>query len=121
MSNAAEVAVAKYLALLSERDPRARAALIAECFATDARIVTRSGSIRGHAAIAAMVTRFLDDAKNLRVRMTSAVDARGTTFRYRAVTDRSDGTTLEVFDAGEIDGDGGISVVLTFAGPLADA
>jgi len=53
--------------------------------------------------------------------VTSAVDACGTTFRFRAVTERRDGTSLESFDAGEIDAAGRISVLLTFAGPLAEA
>jgi len=53
--------------------------------------------------------------------MISAVDAAGTTFRYRTVVDRRDGTALEFFDAGEIDADGRICTLLVFAGPLPDA
>ena len=121
MSNAAETAVARYVALVTERDAEKRRQLLEQCFAEDARIVTRSGPLVGHAAIGAMLARFVDDPENLGVRITSVVDARGTTFRFRAVTDRRDGTMLEVFDAGEIDAAGRISVLLTFPGPLADA
>jgi hypothetical protein len=84
-------------------------------------MVTPSREIRGRAALVAMLTRFLEDAQLLRVRVISAVDARGTTFRYRAVAEMRDGTSAEAFDAGEIDASGQISLILTFAGPLADA
>jgi hypothetical protein len=57
----------------------------------------------------------------LRVRVISAIDARGTLFRYRSVVDRRDGTSLEFFDAGEIDSSGRIALLLAFAGPLGDA
>jgi hypothetical protein len=63
---------------------------------------------------------FLADPRLLRIRVTSAIDARGTTFRYRAVAEFRDGTSAESFDAGEIDGTGRISLILTFAGPLGE-
>jgi hypothetical protein len=37
------------------------------------------------------------------------------------VVERRDGLNLEFFDAGEIDATGRISLLLTFAGPLAPA
>jgi hypothetical protein len=61
---------------------------------------------------------FHADPQLLRVRVTSAIDARGPTFRFHAVVDRNDGASLESFDAGEIDASGRISLLLTFAGPL---
>lgn len=64
---------------------------------------------------------FLADPRLSRIRVTSAIDARGTTFRYRAVAEFRDGTSLESFDAGESDADGRIALILTFAGPLAEA
>jgi hypothetical protein len=84
-------------------------------------MVTASREIRGRAALIQELTRFLADPKLLRIRLLSAVDARGTTFRYRAAADMQDGTSAEAFDAGQIDADGRISLILTFAGPLADA
>lgn len=84
--------------------------------------VTRSREIRGRAALDAEIARFLADPQFGRIRLTSAIDAHRTTFRVRAVVDRRDGSTsAEAFDAGEIDSDGRISVILTFAGPLGDA
>jgi hypothetical protein len=68
-----------------------------------------------------MLDRFLGDAENAGIRMASAVDAAGTTFRYRSYVVRRDGRELEFFDAGEIDADGKIVTLLVFAGPLADA
>ena len=53
--------------------------------------------------------------------MASAIDAAGTTFRYRSIVERSDGTSTEFFDAGEIDADGRITTLLVFTGPLAEA
>lgn len=87
------------------------------CWAADGRLVTRSGELRGRAAVAEMFTRFHADPNLLAVRVL-AIDARGTTFRFRAVTDLRDGTSPELLDAGEIDDDGRIKLLLTFAGPL---
>ncbi len=120
MLNTVEIAVDKYIRAWSERDPAVRATLIDACFAIDGRIVMRSREIRGRDALAQEMTRFFANPELLGVRVTSAIDARGTTFRFRAVVERRDGTSLESFDAGEIDADGRISVLLTFAGPLPE-
>lgn len=121
MPSPVETAVDLYIRAAAARDPGARAELLAACFAADGRIVTRSGVIRGRAGVEAMLARFFADPANLGFRMTSAIDAVGTTFRYRAVVDRRDGSSVEFFDAGEIDADGRICTLLAFAGPLADA
>ena len=68
-----------------------------------------------------MFARFFADPRNLGFRMASAIDAAGTTFRYRSIVERSDGTSTEFFDAGEIDADGRITTLLVFTGPLAEA
>lgn len=104
-----------------ERDPAAREKLIAACFAEDGRIVTRSAVIRGRAGVDAMIARFLADPQLLAFRLASVIDAAGTTFRFRSIVERRDGTRIEFFDAGEIDADGRIATLLVFAGPLADA
>jgi len=51
----------------------------------------------------------------------SVIDAAGTTFRYRSIVERRDGTSIEVFDAGEIDAEGRIATLLVFSGPLAES
>jgi hypothetical protein len=94
--------------------------MVEACFAEDGRMVKRSGEIRGRAALAAEMARVRADPNLLRIRLISAIDARGTTFRYRGAADCRDGTCLEAFDAGEVDADGQICLLLTFAGPLAD-
>jgi SnoaL-like domain len=114
-----ELAVQAYIRAGSERDPAARAKLLEACIADDARFVTRSAVIRGRAGIEAMLARFLGDPDNLGFRMASTVDAAGSTFRYRSIVERRDGTNIEFFDAGEIDADGKIITLLVFAGPLA--
>ena len=120
MPSPVETAVQTYVRASCERDPAARAKLIEACFAEDGRFVTRSAVIRGRAGVDAMIARFLADPQLLGFRLVSVLDAVGTTFRYRSVVERRDGTSLEFFDAGEIDADGRISTLLVFAGPLAD-
>jgi hypothetical protein len=115
MAAAVEEAVATYVAVFSEPDPAIRATLIDACFAEHGRFVTRSRETRGRAAIADMATRLFADPDVARVRVV-ALDARGTTFRFRSVVEHRDGTTSEFFDAGEIDAEGRIVLILTFAG-----
>jgi hypothetical protein len=121
MPNAVETAVDTYIRAWGERDPAVRASMIEACFAAEGRIVTRSREIRGRAALADEMAKIRADPQFLRVRVTSAIDARGTTFRFRGVADRRDGTSPENFDAGEIDAEGRIALLLTFAGPLGEA
>lgn len=121
MPTPVEVAVDTYVRACTERDPARRAELLQACFAADGRMVTGSRELRGPAAIAEMLSRFYENPQLLRIRVVSAIDARGTTFRYRAVAEFRDGTSAEAFDAGEIDGAGQISLILTFAGALGDA
>jgi hypothetical protein len=121
MPSAVEIAVETYIRAWSERDRATRASMIEACFAADGRIVTRSREIRGPAALAEEIARLHEDPQFLRIKVLSAIDARGTTFRFRGALERRDGTSAEAFDAGEIDATGKISLLLTFAGPLADA
>ena len=121
MPSPVETAVQTYVRAGTERDPAVRAKLIEACFAEDGRFVTRSAVIRGRAGVEAMLTRFFADPQNLGFLLTSVIDAAGTTFRYRSLVERRDGTSVEFFDAGEIDADGRIATLLVFAGPLADA
>jgi hypothetical protein len=121
MPSLVEAAVQTYIRAAGEHDPAIRAKLLEACIADHGRLVTRSRVLKGVAAIDAMIARLQADPDVLGFRMASVIDAAGTTFRYRSIVERRDGTTLEVFDAGEIDADGKIVTLLTFAGPLADA
>lgn len=109
-----------YIRAGGERDPATRAKLLEACFADDGRLVTRSGVIRGRAGVDAMLARFLADPEILGFRMASVIDAAGTTFRFRSIVVRRDGTSVEFSDVGEVDADGRIVTLLVFAGPLAD-
>jgi hypothetical protein len=120
MPSAVEVAVDTYIRAANERDPTVRAKLLDACFAPDGRMVTASREIRGRTALADFLTSFLADPKVSSIRVTSAIDARGTIFRYQAIAELRDGTILESFDAGELNADGQISLILTFAGPLGE-
>jgi hypothetical protein len=119
MRSVVETAVNTYIRASSERDAEARAAMLDACFASDGRIVTRSREIRGRAALADEIAKLLADPRLLRIRVLSAIDAGDTTFRFQSVVEHRDGTTLEFHDAGEVDATGRISLLLTFAGPLA--
>lgn len=120
MPSPVETAVQTYIRAAAERDPIVRAKLIEACFAEDGRFVTRSGVIRGRAGVDAMLGRALADPQFVGFKMASVVDSVGTIFRYRSIVERRDGTTIEFFDAGELDADGRIATMLVFAGPLAD-
>jgi len=121
MPTPVETAAETYVRAAGERDPAARAAMLEACFAEDGRFVTRSAVIRGRAGVAAMIARFQADPAVLSFGLASVIDAEGTTFRFRSIVVRRDGTSVEFFDAGEIDADGRIATLLVFAGPLADA
>lgn len=121
MPSAVEIAVDTYIRMWSERDPMVRATMLDACLAAEGRMVTRSREIRGRKAFADLMTNLLADPQLLRIRVISAIDAKGTTFRFRSVVERRDGTALESFDAGQIDADGRISLLLTFAGPLEES
>lgn len=118
MPSPVQSAVETYVRMAGERDPAVRGQLLDACFAENGRMVTRHRELRGRQALAEMFARVHADPEFAGVRLISAIDAQGTTFRYRAVVDRRDGTAAESFDAGEIDADGRISLLLTFAGPL---
>ena len=119
MSVVVDAAVRTYIQILAERDPSRRAALVEACWAPDGRLVSPRACIRGHAALTAMVTRFVDDPGWSRVRVV-AIDTHESSFRLRAFVDRRDGSSQEIFDAGEVDASGTIAVILTFSGPLTE-
>jgi len=122
MSKPTEIAARSYIAAWQEPDPAKRAALLEACFAVDGRLVTPGGVLAGRAAVAASMDAYFADPRGLTSRLVSGVDAGQTSFRFRAVPENPDGTpAVEVHDAGEIDGDGRIAVLLTFVGPLPGA
>jgi len=121
MRTAIEKTVETFIRAWSERDPAIRAKMLEACFAENGRMVTRSQEIRGRAALADEMTRVTSDPRLIRLRLTSVIDAKGTTFRYRGFADFSDGRSLENLDVGAIDADGRISLVMAFAGPLGEA
>jgi hypothetical protein len=121
MASAVLMAVTTYVRAAAERDPVVRGELLESCFAESCRFVTRSSVITGRAGIDAMIARGLADPNILGFRLASVIDAAGTTFRFRTLVDRREGAPLEFFDAGEIDAEGRIATIFSFAGPLADA
>lgn len=121
MPSPVETAVETYVRAVRERDPGLRARLIEACIAPDCRMVSRSREIRGREAFLEELARFHADPGWSHVYITSAIDAAGSTFRFRSQIERRDGSRLEFFDAGQIDASGRIVLSLVFAGPLGEA
>jgi hypothetical protein len=121
MSESIASAVESYVRAATERDPELRAKLLETCFAEQGRFLTRSREMRGRVAVAAMLTRFHEDPRRPSIRLLGAVDATGRIFRFRSLVEHQDGRTDEFFDAGEIDSDGKICLLMSFSGPLAAA
>jgi hypothetical protein len=121
LPSAVERVAATYVRACSERDPALRAQLLEQCFAEDGRLVSRSREVRGRAALGEMLARFHADPQLSGIRLLSVIDAGSSTFRFRAAAELRDGTLLESLDTGQVDASGKICLILTFAGPLADA
>jgi hypothetical protein len=116
-----ELAVDMYIRAWNERDRAVRQMMVDECFAADGRFVARTREFRGRAALVELMAHVTSDPDLLGIRVLSAVDAQGSTFRFRAVADRRNGTGPETMEVGEVDAKGRISLILSFTGPLADA
>ena len=117
MPSPSEIAAQTYVAAWQEPDAVARARLLEACFAVEGRIVSPGAVIRGRAALAAATEAFFADPRGLSARLTSAIDAQGPLFRFRSVVEDRDGRIVfDGLDAGEVDGEGRITVLLTFGG-----
>jgi hypothetical protein len=117
MPSPTEMAAQTYVAAWKERDAVTRARLIDRCFAAEGRIVSPGAVISGRAALAAAIDGFFADPRGLSARLMSAIDAQGPIFRFRSVVEDRDGRIVfDGFDAGEVDVDGRITVLLTFGG-----
>lgn len=119
MPSAIEVTFDTYVRAFTVPDPAERARMIEACWAEDGRLVSKSREIRGRVALGEFMAQF--SSRLVRIRLISVLDCGKTIFRVRGMADLRDGTSAESFDAGEVDADGRISLILTFAGPLADA
>lgn len=117
-----EHAVRQYIDAWFERDRERRAQLLEACFAEGGRIALGGRVIRGRGELAAAIEAFHADPRGLTARLTSPIDAEGTTFRFRARFALPDGRRhSELIDIGEIDDEGRIATLLTFEEPLAEA
>ena len=117
MSSPTELAAKSYVAAWQEPDTPARARLLEACFATDGRLVTPATVMRGRAALAEAIDSFLTDPRGLSARLISSIDVQGPMFRFRSVVEDRDGRVVfDSFDAGEVDGEGRITVLLAFGG-----
>lgn len=116
-----EQAVRRYIDAWFEPDRERRAQLLEACFAADGRIAIADRVIRGRDELAATIDAFQVDPRRLTARLTSPIDADGTTFRFRALFTLPDGQRhSELIDIGEVDGEGRIATLYTFEEPLAE-
>ena len=106
-----------YAAVWAEPDPDTRARMIEDCFAADGRIATSGAGICGRAELAAAITEFRADPSGQTVRLAGAIDAQGRKFRIHTVVEQRDGSAAAFFDAGEVDADGRIKILITFREP----
>lgn len=114
-----EDTVRTYVAAWMEPDPRKRAPLLEACFAVDGRICTRGTTIQGRAGLDTAIANLHERLPGLTIRMTSRLDVQGRMFRMRGEAIRGDGSVFGVnHDAGEVDADGRIALILTFDGDL---
>jgi hypothetical protein len=115
----AELAARRYIDAWLEPDRDQRAALLEMCFAVDGRISVLGKPLRSRAELAAAIAAFRVDPRKLVAAMTSAIEAGATSFRFRARFTFPDGRLhSELVDVGEIDDDGRIAALHTFADPL---
>jgi hypothetical protein len=117
MASSIEATVRTYAAVWGEPDPAKRARMIEECFAADGRIATSGAGIRGRAELAAAITELRADPRGLAVRLAGPIDVQGRKFRIHSSIEQRDGGSTAFFDAGEVDADGRISILITFREP----
>jgi hypothetical protein len=117
MPSPGELAAQSYIAAWQEAEALPRARLLDRCFAVEGRIVSPGAVIRGRAALAAAIEAFFADPRGLSARLVSPIDAQGPIFRFRSVVEDRDGRIVfDGLDAGEVDVEGRITVLLTFGG-----
>lgn len=117
MTAQTEAAARMYAAAWEEPDAGKRARMIEDCFAADGRIATSGDGIRGRAALAAAISELREDPRGLAVRLLEPIDVQGRKFRLRSVVEQRDGSATQFFDAGEVDADGRIAILITFREP----
>lgn len=118
----AEIAARTYIDVWLDPDRARRAQRIEACFAADGRIAIGAREIRGRAELAAAIEAFQVDPRRLTARLSSAIDAGESIFRFRAVFDRPDGgREMELLDVAEVDREGRIATLYTFTEPLPEA
>lgn len=110
--------IAIYARAVIERDAAVRDQLLAQCWAEQGRLITQQREFVGRAAVSQMVGQFLAREDVVGVRMLSPLDVHATIFRYLACVDLRDGRSPESFDAGVVDDQGRIALMLTFVGSL---
>lgn len=119
MTSSTEASVRTYAAAWAEPDADKRARMIEDCFAADGRIATSGAGICGRAALAAAITELRADPRGLSVHLAGAIDVQGRKFRIHSVVEQRDGGKTAFFDAGEVDADGRIAILITFREPPA--
>ena len=118
MANSIGDTIQMYVAAWNENDDARRAELLAGCVA-EAGVLTFPGNhVVGREQLHALMAAFRREHPHDKAALTQAVDQHHRCFRFTGTGIRPDGTTYgNTTEVGEVDADGLIVRVLSFADP----
>jgi hypothetical protein len=119
MSNRTEDAVLIYVAAWNENDDSRRAQLLETCWSKNGTIAFPGTQVVGREELSAVMGAFRRKHPDDRGVLTSGIDTHHQCFRFEATVVRPDGTTYgNATEVGEIDSEGLITRMLSFADPI---
>ena len=119
MSHRTQDAVLTYVAAWNENDDSRRGQLLETCWSEHGTITFPGTQVVGREGLSAVMGAFRREHPDDRPVLTSGIDAHHQCFRFQATVVRPDGTTYgSATEVGEIDSDGSIMRILSFADPI---
>jgi hypothetical protein len=120
MANRIEDTIRTYAAAWSENDDARRAQLLEACWSANGTItLVGAGTVVGREKLHAVMGAYRRAHPEDRAVLTSAVDQHHDCFRFEATAVRPDGTTYgDATEAGQVDSEGKIVRILSFADPI---
>jgi hypothetical protein len=111
--------VAAYGSAWAQPDHDKRMAVLETCWASDGVYLDPSARAEGRSALCEHIAGFQRDFPGQRIDLTSGVDEHDRYVRFAWKLSGPDGTELmEGVDFGQLDGDGRLSLICGFFGPL---
>ena len=112
-------ALSDYFAAWNEQDSRAREALLASSLSGEVELLDPTGSWRGIDGLSERIGRSQEAAPGTRVEPASGIDEHNGVERYAwKIVDANGNELMEGLDVAERDGDGRLTRILMFHGPL---